>query len=212
MDNEIGGFAEEPEYVSDALTEEEQLRDFECFNYCLAEEYVGAMYTEDFEAIGEIDSYLFGNICKWINYDEKLGNKEVQDEIKTGTLITKKGRTFLEAIAEKKQICFAELYTSLGVYDPRVIVMLIEEAGKNEELKIQVLLNLNEQEKLDKLYADICSTIETNFLIAKEDNNDIRYLRIIKNGVRVLFFPKKLDKPPMPSNLTWTKYLKRTTN
>lgn len=206
MDNELGGFAEEPEYVSDAYTEEEQRYDFECFNYCLAEEYAGAMYAEDFESIGEVDSYLFDNICNWINYDEELGNEDLKKQIETGTLITKQGRTFLDAIVANRNINFGELYTAMGVYNARVIVMLIEQAGLGLSV-VPIQLKIGAQEELDELYSHICERIEERF---KEENESMEYLKIIKNGMSTMYFPKKLNVPPIPNNLTWTRHLKRT--
>lgn len=184
---ELGGFAEEPEYVSDEIEEEAQLRDFESFNYCLAEDYVSAMYQEDFESLGEVDLSLFDNICHWINYNPELGNADLVSSIKDGTLLTDKGRTFLSAIFAAKNISWATLYTDLRVYDPALIVMLIEQSSTDENV-FPVFLDTKSEEELHELNRKIYDEIERRY---HEEENDISYLYRIRDGFKILRIKKE---------------------
>lgn len=203
---ELGGFAEAPKEVSDEFREEDQLRDFEAFNYCLAEDYAAAMYDEDFDSLGHVDFGLFNNICKWINYDESLGNEKLKKDIETGLLITKNNRTFLSAIVAAKNVSWGEFYALYGVYDPKIIVMLIEYVGDgNKTFPIEI--SIKAQDELNKLFTGICEEIESHYISA---GKNIEYLKRIRDGIRILYFPKDLSEPPIPSGLLWTKHLKRT--
>ena len=64
---ELGGFAESPRVLGG------DERDYEAYNYCLAENYYHTFLDEDFEALGEIDSYLVEDIIFWLNYNGKIG-------------------------------------------------------------------------------------------------------------------------------------------
>ena len=72
---ELGGFAESPRVLGG------DERDYEAYNYCLAENYYHAFLDEDFEALGEIDSYLVEDIIFWLNYNGKIG-KDKESEYK----------------------------------------------------------------------------------------------------------------------------------
>lgn len=207
MDNELGGFAEEPTFVSDAYTEEEQLRDFECFNYCLAEDYASAMYTEDFEALGDVDDYLFRNICDWINYNPNLGNAELKEQIENGTLITKNNRTFLSAIAANKNISWGELYTYYHIYSPEIIVMLIEASGLSIHVS-PICLNTKDEEELQKLNMDIFLEIEKRY----QENGSLEYLKQIQKGFRILHHKKDQKCLKIPTSLSWARTLKEEIN
>ncbi len=201
MDKELGGFAEEPEYVSDAFTEEEQIREFEAFNYCLAEEYSSAMYAEDFESLGEVDDYLFNNICEWINYNPNLGNEALKESIQNGSLITKNNRTFLSAIAESRNMDWGELYTSRGVYSPEVIVMLIECAGAGEKV-LPVYLKTKSEEELHELNLAIYSEIERRYI---EEDCDKEYLLTIQRGYKILYTKKEYKSLKIPCSYRWAQ-------
>lgn len=201
MDIELGGFAEEPEYVSDAFTEEEQIREFEAFNYCLAEDYATAMVNEDFESLGEVDDYLFNNICEWINYNPNLGNEALKESIQNGSLMTKNNRTFLSAIAESRNIDWGELYTSRGVYSPEVIVMLIECAGVGGKV-FPVYLKTKNEEELHKLNLDIYSEIERRYI---EESCDKEYLLTIQRGYKILYTKKEYKSLKIPCSYRWAQ-------
>lgn len=201
---ELGGFAEEPEYVSDAYTKEDQQRDYEAFNYCLAEDYVSAMYQEDFESLGEVDDYLFNNICTWINYDPELGNADLVKSIKEGSLLTEKGRSFLSAIVAAKNISWATLYTDLKVYNPEIITMLIECAGANECV-FPVFLDTKSEEELHELHLGIFDEIEKRY---HEEGNDIKYLYKIRDGFGILRIKKDQKTLRIPMTYSWAQALK----
>lgn len=201
MDIELGGFAEEPEYVSDAFTEEEQIREFEAFNYCLAEDYATAMVNEDFESLGEVDDYLFNNICEWINYNPNLGNEALKESIQNGSLMTKNNRTFLSAIAESRNIDWGELYTSRGVYSPEVIVMLIECAGTGARV-LPVYLRTKSEDELHKLNLAIYSEIERRYI---EESCDKEYLLTIQRGYKILYTKKEYKSLKIPCSYKWAQ-------
>lgn len=207
MDNELGGFAEEPKFVSDAYTEEEQLRDFECFNYCLAEDYASAMYTEDFEALGDVDDYLFRNICDWINYNPNLGNAELKEQIENGTLITNKNRTFLSAIAANKNVSWGEIYINYRVYSPEIIVMLIEASGASQKV-LPICLNTKDEEELHKLNMAIYLEIEKRY----QENGSLEYLKTIQRGYGILHTKKDQKSLKIPTNLSWARTIKEELN
>lgn len=198
---ELGGFAEEPEYVSDAYTEEEQIREFEAFNYCLAEDYATAMVNEDFESLGEVDDYLFNNICEWINYNPNLGNEALNESIQNGSLMTKNNRTFLSAIAESRNIDWGELYTSRGVYSPEVIVMLIECAGTGARV-LPVYLRTKSEDELHKLNLAIFSEIERRYI---EEDCDKEYLLTIQRGYKILYTKKEYKSLKIPCSYKWAQ-------
>lgn len=204
---ELGGFAEEPEYVSDAYTEEEQIREFEAFNYCLAEDYATAMVNEDFESLGEVDDYLFRNICEWINYDPSLGNSELKEQVKNGTLITKNNRTFLSAIAANKNISWGELYTAYKIYSPEIIVMLIETSGSSIK-DAPICLDTKDEEELQKLNMDIFLEIEKRY----QENGSLEYLKLIQKGFRILHHKKDQKCLKIPTSLSWAMALKEEIN
>lgn len=201
MDIELGGFAEEPEYVSDALTEEEQIREFEAFNYCLAEDYATAMVNEDFESLGAMDDYLFNNICEWINYDPNLGNEALKESIQNGSLITKNNRTFLSAVASNKNIDLAEIYTNRGVYSPEVIVMLIECAGNGRNV-LPIYLRTKSEEELHELNLAIYSEIERRYI---EEDCDKDYLLSIQRGYKILHTKKEYKSLKIPCSYRWAQ-------
>lgn len=196
---ELGGFAEEPEYVSDAIDKEEQLRDFEAFNYCLAEDYVGAMYHEEFAFIGEMSEYLLRNIIKWINYTEALGNQEDQRDVDKGTLITKYNRTIIEAIIANKNISFAHAYIAHGVYHPTLMALLIE----NDE---PVIIYDVQEEEFKTIIEDLFQELENRYLASNDKNN---YLKQIINGISRVTYPEALKIPPITKKLTWKSDLKK---
>lgn len=112
---ELGGFAEN-ENVIDGGYEE-----FISFNYCLACDYLNAMYMEDFEAIGEIDDYTLEQITYWYTY--RMESKEAVEEmikIERGLLMTFNNRTFVDALIENNIDYLAYLFISGGNNDERL--------------------------------------------------------------------------------------------
>ena len=72
---ELGGFVEN----SKVLCGDE--RDYEAYNYYLTENYYHTFLDEDFETLGDIDSYLVENIIFGLNYNGKIG-KDKESEYK----------------------------------------------------------------------------------------------------------------------------------
>lgn len=112
---ELGGFAEN-ESVIDGGYEE-----FVAFNYCLACDYIDAMYMEDFEAIGEISDYTLEQISYWYTYC--MESKEAIEEmikIEQGLIITINNRTFIDALVENNIDYLAYLFIGEGNNDKRL--------------------------------------------------------------------------------------------
>ena len=114
---ELGGFADNLDDYNE--------RELNAFNYCTAENYINAFYLEDFEAIGEIDSTFFRDICYWYDYQEGLNNKNVVEQLKNGTFKTFKNRTIIDAIYENKNACLAEIYVQEKIYSPKLILICL---------------------------------------------------------------------------------------
>lgn len=201
---ELGGFAEEPRDVSDAWTEEEQMKDFVAFNYCLAEEYASAMYKEDFESLGEMSGGLLDTICYWLNYDESYGNEEDVKHIANGTLLTVNNRTFIEAIVANKNISCADMYLGNQIYHPALIVMMMELYAHGEEYRNYFFFGIS-QETLNKIHEGLYNELEKNYQKAEDK---IEYLRIIKKGFECLYVENSLKQKPIPKELSWVKALK----
>lgn len=193
---ELGGFAEELSDIDGTIEE------FNAFNYCLAESYVGAMYDEDFESLGEFSPSLLNNICAWYNYDESMKNQEETNEIKTGKLITKNNRTFIDAIYANKSATVAEAYLLNGVFSPKLVLTII----LNESDEYIARLNCYSEEDYDKKIKEIHDFIEIEY---EKSDNKIEFLNKIKNNYSrinvaiAIFKPKKI-----PSTYNWVKQLK----
>ena len=202
---ELGGFAEDPEDVSDACDEEEMQREFENFNYCLAEDYALSMRNEDFAVLGDISPYLIGNICKWINYKEELGNANLEKGISDGTLITKNNRTFIDAIVANKRYDYAYAYTERGVYQPALIHLLMEGyAEGKEDTKYPCRIYEADQEKFDKINDGLYLEIEKNYQNAEDKS---AYLQTIREGIKAIRFEDGLKQKPLNKSLPWVQAL-----
>lgn len=200
---ELGGFAEEPKDVSDAWTEEEMQRDFECFNFCLAENYVSAMYNENFEELGYMDGSLILTISRWINYKESLGNENLAKEISEGTLLTKNNRTFIETIVANKIYDYAYSYILIGVYHPSLIHLLME--GYANGLEYYCPISGVSQERFNEINSDLYDEIEKNY---QASDDKIAYLNMIKKGIGAIRFDSGLKQKPIPKSLSWGQTLK----
>ena len=113
MSFDLGGFAEDENAVDD---------DYESFNYCLAENYYCAMLGEEWDLIGDASESLIDNIVHWLSfYDNDYDTNAIVD----GSLITYKGRTFIDAIVDDKRVDLAETYIRLGVKDIRLYILFM---------------------------------------------------------------------------------------
>lgn len=99
--------------------------DWEAFNFCTAENFYVAMLEEDFEFLGESSVNFIENIMYWLNYDGQIGKEHEEDieKIRTGMFMTSRNRTFIDAIADTKNVSFAETYICFGSVDVRLYVI-----------------------------------------------------------------------------------------
>lgn len=188
---ELGGFAEFEEYIDG---------DFNAFNYCTAENYINALSLEDFEAVGEIDSYFFENICYWLDYDNSHYNKKIIEQLKNGTLLTVKNRTLIEAIYENKNSILAQIYLDRDLYDPKLLLTIL--LSDNEFC--HALIKENDKEKNDKLFKELFNLIEIGY---NQSNNKKEYLKTIKNNINRIRVSQKYDIKPLINNYNWMKQL-----
>lgn len=171
---ELGGFAEEPEVLEEGTEEA-----LEAFNFCLASDYIEAIYDEDFESIGLIDSDLLNNIFMWY----EIGGGEISEDeekaIRNGTFITNKGRSLIDAVIEDRNDYFALTFIHNGNHDPRLYALCVEE---DEWIG---LLNsddsMNKEEYLDFL-RNIFTLIDKDYGDASNDSK-IKMLRSIKTNL-----------------------------
>ena len=95
--------------------------EYVAFNYCLACDYLNAMYEEDFKAIGEIDDYTLEQISQW--YTFHMESEEAINEmskIEKGLVLTYKNRTFIDAVIEENVGYLALAFIATGSNDPRL--------------------------------------------------------------------------------------------
>jgi len=113
---ELGGFAQGPDDING------NKRDIEIFNFFTAQNYLFAMESEDWNALGDIDPSLINDIVFWLNYDENIGDdmKEVIKNIPKGLIITCKGRPFVDAIVAEHKSALAETFILNGNHDVRL--------------------------------------------------------------------------------------------
>lgn len=188
---ELGGFAEYPEDIDGNEFE------YEAFNRCLAEEYVTAMYNEDFESLGIMSADLFDTICQWTN------NTKLIEEIKNGTLMTINNRTFIDAIYANKIMNIAETYTSMGVHDPKLILTII--LGEDEDELYNAYIGNYKTEEYDKVFKSLYDLIEEEFLQAEE--KDV-FLQKIKRNYSRIRTQNNYQSKVVPDTYLWVKCLK----
>ena len=174
---ELGGFAENPKVIDG---------DFNAFNYCTAENYVAALYDEDFDAIGEIDEIHFEDICYWYNYDKQLNHKQIVDSIMDGSFITKKNRTILDAIYENKNVCLAEIYAYEKVYSPKVLLTLL----LYSDYPISINPYDTRSEHYNSIFKDLFDFIDLEFN-NMEDKKE--FLKTIKDNITRLRYSKNYN-------------------
>lgn len=175
---ELGGFAESPDVLEEE-TEEAQ----EAFNFCLASDYIAAIYTEDFESLGCVDSYLLDQILMWY----EVGGGELTDEeiyaIRNGSVITKKNRSLVEAVLEDRNDCLANTFILNGNHNPKLYALCITED------EWRGLLNsdddMGRREYLDFL-KDVFDSVEDNYSSASSDDKlrMLTSLRINLSSIR----------------------------
>lgn len=188
---ELGGFVE---------YEEEIDGDFNEFNYCLAVEYLGAIYAEDFEALGEMDSCLFDTIAYWLNYDGEIGKDSIEEinRIKNGSIITCNNRTFIEAIIENKKYLLADSYIQRGVMDIGLYLTCILEAP-DDEFSPNILVSYHYNNTLDKqkfidFLNNLLCQLEIEFLKIQDLSRQKYFLDRVKRVLESTTYPEEYGK------------------
>lgn len=195
---ELGGFTKTKEDING--TEEE----FLAFNYCLAEDYVNAMYQEDFEELGEISEELLKMICKWYNEIEIPTNQNTVHEIKTGEFRTIQKRILIDAIYENQSASLAETYLLMEVYSPKLVLTIL----LSEEEDYQDYSLVKNQKELNRKMKELYDLIETEY--QKCDNKKQFLNKIQKNYTRIVSRKEYTTKlPPIPNTYHWVKQLQK---
>lgn len=182
---ELGGFAEEPDVLEEGTEEA-----LEAFNFCLASDYIEAIYDEDFESIGLIDSDLLNNIFMWY----EIGGGEISEEeekaIRNGTFITNKGRRLVDAVLEDRNDYFALTFIHNNNHDPRLYALCVEEDEWLGLLSSDS--SMSKDEYLDFL-RNIFNLIDQDYGEASIEGK-IRMLTSIKTNLSNLRYAKSYGK------------------
>lgn len=180
---ELGGFAESPDVLEEG-TEEAQ----EAFNYCLASDYIDAIYGEDFESLGCIDHCLLDDILMWYQLGGGSLSLEDEEKIMRGNVITNGGRTLLEAVLEDRNDCLARTFICNGNNDSRLYALCVVEdewAG--------LLNSHSDMNRLDYLQflKGIFDLVEEDY--AKTSGEDkIRMISCIRKNIMSIRFSKEI--------------------
>lgn len=189
---ELGGFAEYPEDIDG---------DFEAYNRCLADEYLGAFYDENFVATGLISSGLLDTIREWSS------EKEEVDKILNGTFITCKNRSIIDAIFEKRYGCLAELILYKGVFSPKLVVAILL---SDEEIEPEAIICIKDENLTTITQKEFDERMKKLFDLIQEmydKNKDDDFLLKIKDNYRRMTSSNKL-KSASPANYGWCKRIK----
>lgn len=194
---ELGGFAEE---VGDIDGDE---KDFNAFNFCLAQEYASTMYDEDFKKLGECSTSLLDNICYWIAYNGKNEDVELRKAIRTGTLITKNNRTFIDAIYENKNANLACMYLNSGVYSPKLVMAIVLYNGECY-YTADIGENSFSQAQYKCLFEELYKFIDSEY---EKSNCKKEFLNTIKSNFGRIRCHKSYKSSPIPNVYNWTNDL-----
>jgi len=205
---ELGGFAESPKVVGG------DERDWKSFNYCLAEEYYYAFFTENFEALGEIDSYLLDNIVFWLNYDGRIGQDKENEikKIKDGTIMTVNNRTFIDAICANRNYSFAYNYILIGNHDSKLYSTCLM-YGDDDHLDVLNLVRKNYEATNENMYKMIFNNIflqvDNDFNLIKSNKQKLYVLLNLKKAIGKTRIPNNYDIKFDSNSYTWSKELKK---
>ena len=158
---ELGGFAEEQTDVDG---------DYKSFNYCLASDYATAMVNEDFESLGEMDYELFKTITYWLNYDGKIGSSDEDfiSKIPSGNFMTTFGRTFAEAVCQRRLGEFAQNMVYGGNKNPRVYFTAIAYSTCYQDILNHILSYKIEPSEYVSFAKELMSIINQEYLKLSE--------------------------------------------
>lgn len=181
---ELGGFAENSKVIDG---------DFVAYNFCLAEEYLIAMGSEDWDALGDMDTYLINNVAFWLNYDGKIGEdrKNIIEKIPKGLIMTDKDRTFVDAIVAERKVGLAETFILNGNHDVRLYltIMLFGDDVIYEGLLNYIHRNCWNVERYIKFLSDVFTCIESYFSNIDDLREQGLFLMKIKPFIKGIKFP-----------------------
>lgn len=210
MEDVLGGFAEDPKDIDG------NQRDFEAFNFCLAEEYFYALKAEDFDVVGEISYDLMENITHWLNYDGDI-NKNHVDEIKllrTGKITTSNERTLMDAVIETHNANLAEIFILNGNDDPKLYatVILYDKYENDYYSILNAWWNNNPEKDIRSFYEFLSSLftyLESLFTSLNDDEDKEVFLRHVNHSIKIAKIPNCFDSNIIVKNeYTWLKELK----
>lgn len=188
---ELGGFAENPDDVEG---------NYEVFNRCLASDYLVAMISEDFLALGELSRYLLETIYFW-----EEPSKILKNDFLNGNFKTYKNRTFIEAITKTHAYQAGEAY--LHVNNPKFLAMMIAYSELYEYTlgyQYHEDLDSNQWNKLIQETLNELSIIYESI----SDEEKIILLKRVKKTLPNITAPKDFGVCKLPSN-SLTKQLKK---
>ena len=187
---ELGGFCEGPEDIDG---------DWEAYNHCLADEYIGALYNEDFDSVGYISLDLLKDIYN--NSYEKVPG------ILDGSMMTCKDRTLIDAILANRYGTLADLYLKMGIFSPKLVVAILL---SDEDIEPEAILSLNQsistitQEEFDKRLKELFDFIQKIYDSNKDDN----ILLTIKEHYGRMSADRDLKHNVKPHEYGWYKRIK----
>lgn len=192
MSLELCGFAENEKVIDGTYDE------YLAFNHCLASDYVSAIYSEDFEALGDLSFDLLEDILYWIPiYDQK--DEEIKENIESGLLKTYKNRTFIDAILanNNKEAAYTYLKRNGINYNDKYIDLLIlliinYEEDEHDLINNIIFESLNKKEIEKKLGVILKKIINIYDQATKVDNINIQ--EKIQSYINNIKYPKKLGK------------------
>lgn len=186
---ELGGFAENKDVLDG--TEET----YNSFNYCLAELYLDAIWSEDFEAIGNVDKYLIRNIAYWLSYDSKIAKniKEDSKKILTGEIITCNNRQFIYAIIAKNQISHAKTWLDLGSKNIDLIVYYILNSEDDYDF-INCITTNNSREKVIEMLSSIIRKLNEIYCLITDKVKEKEFLEKVKNYLYNIRWDKSIGQ------------------
>lgn len=186
---ELGGFAENKDVLDG--TEET----YNSFNYCLAELYLDAIWSEDFEAIGEADKYLISNVAHWLTYDSKIA-KEIKDagkNILTGEIITCNNRQFIYSIIAKNQVSCARTWLDLGSKNTDLIVYYILNNEDDYDFINHITTN-NSKEKVIEILSDIFKKLNEIYRLITNKVKEKEFLKKVKDYLYNIRWDKSIGQ------------------
>ena len=187
---ELGGFAEVPADIDG--TEE----DLNAFNYCLAEDYLSAIYTENFDDVGDVGLDTIESVVHWLNYDGEI-NVAIADEIEKipkGQYITIKNRTLEAAVIEKEHVPLAEVFIYNGNLNPKLFLIVMEKGDpplEEESKLINVGLSGQSTEGFVDFLKSIFEEIEERYKSLTSLSEKKVFLEQIKPYIKGIRIPKK---------------------